>query len=312
VECYPNEIDIYDLGLDEEILVDLSPYLNRRMATEYYVYGLDTHDGHIAAAWLCPNDQTAEWVYQNAKRLMDSEHLTGQFQFGYIGIASCTVIQYTCDGVPRIGFFRQEDFTFAASLTKKPVLVAKKYHRIANDLTEFMYHAGTSLEELLSPNDNNEPETEPNKATGIPPVIVDASLIEPIAESSETPPIFIAASGKGKSQSTKSAMEAYNESKPLAEPPDGVIIERINIDVLNALFQTQYEALLASKYADDVDEWHLISKKKYNGKGWADIARSKLEQQKNEGEINAYKQSDVNALARNIENQVKAHRKNLK
>jgi hypothetical protein len=304
---YPNEIDIYDLGLDEEILVDVSPYLNRQMATAYYVYGLDTNDGRIAAALLCSNEQMVEGVYQEAMRQMDVEHLTGQFQFGYIGIASCTVIEYTRSGLPRIGFFRQEDFAFAASFTKKPVYLAKKYHRIANDLTEFMCHAGGILEELTTDDDSNKP----SKTTGIPPVVVDESLIEPIEESDGDPPIFIAASGKKKSKSTKSASQAYNESEPLEEPPDGVIIEGIDLGVLNALFQTQYEALLASKYIDDVDKWYHISKVRYNGKGWADIARHELEQQKQEGKIKSYKQSDIDAFARNVQNRVETRRKNL-
>ena len=201
---------------------------------------------------------------------------------------------------------------FAATLTKKPVLFAKEYHRIANDLSDFMRRASVLLEELTAPDDSNKSVTKPKNPIVIPSIIVGEDLTEPIEELHEAPPIFIAASGTVKSkEKLNAALVAYSKSRPLEEPPDGVIIEGIDIAVRDAMFQTQYEAGLALKYADQVDEWHCISKTKYNGVGWADIARHELEQQKSEGKINAYKQSDVNSLARNIENKVKAHRKNL-
>jgi len=153
-----NEVDSCDL--EEKALVAVEPCLNKEVPTEYYVYGLDTNDGRIAAAWLCPNEQTAERAYQEAMRQMDSEHLTGQFQFGYIGVDSCAAIEYTHGGFRKVGFFKQKDFTFAASLTKKPVLLAKEHHCIANDLSDFMRRAGMILEELAATDRSKEPVLE--------------------------------------------------------------------------------------------------------------------------------------------------------
>ena len=61
---------------------------------------------------------------------------------------------------------------------------------------------------------DNKTVYKPSKPTIIPPIESAASL---------APPIFIAASGEGTSKPTKSVLEAYNESKPLYEPPDEMI-----------------------------------------------------------------------------------------
>ena len=224
MEYYPNEIDVCDLELPDEVFVAVMPYLKREMATEYYVYGLDTKENRVAAALLCPDEQTAEWVYRNAEEQMEDKNITGHFQFGYIGISSFAAIRYTCGG---FGIFKHENFAFAAKLTKKPVLIAKEYHRIANNLSDFMLCASTLLEELTTP-DNCSRQAQTANGQNVPPVIIDKNLIEPIEESGTDLPIFIAASGKGKTKPTVSALKAYNNSKPLAEPPDGVIIEGID------------------------------------------------------------------------------------
>ena len=57
-----------------------------------------------------------------------------------------------------------------------------------------------------------------------------------------------------------------------------------------------YEIGLLLKYADKVDEWHIVSKTKYNGKGWADMAKVELEKQVEDGKRKNYKQSDVDKL----------------
>ena len=145
---YPNEVNIY--ALEAEALADFLPYLNMEMAKEFYVYGLDTNDGCIANALLCPDELRAVWVYQEAMQQVDVERLSGQFQFGYIGIGSCAAIEYMRGGVRKIGVFKQEDFAFAASLTKKPVLIGKKHHHIANDLSDFMLRADAILEDWIA------------------------------------------------------------------------------------------------------------------------------------------------------------------
>ena len=205
---YPNEVDIYacTLGIDdEEILADILPNLNKPVVKEFYVYGLDTNDGRIAAAWNCPNEQAAEWVYDEAMRQMDVEQLSGQFQYSYIGIAAATAIEYKQRGVRKVGFFKQEDFAFAASLTKKPVLVAKKYHCIANDLTDFMYCAGALLEELS----DLDRSSEPTLSAGIP-------MVQSVATLGDYPAIVQAASGRG---NPATVMEAYQASIEEAEEP---------------------------------------------------------------------------------------------
>jgi len=221
---YPNEVDIYDL--EEEIIVAVAPYLNRDMAMEYYVYGLDTNDGRIAAAWHCPSKQTAEWVYQETMRQMDCEHLTGQFQFGYIGIASCTAIEFKQNGLRRFGFFKQEDFTFAVSLTKKPVLLAKQYHGIANDLTDFMCHAGALLEELTSPANNDAP----NMVAGIPSVALAT-------------PIIAARIKKHKESAEKTTFKKCLENGQIVNTPDEMILKGIDPVVREASRKDMEEAI---------------------------------------------------------------------
>jgi len=213
MEYYPHEIDIY--ALEEEVLVAVSPYLNRQMAKAYYVYGLDTNDGRIAAAWRCPNEQAARYVYEDAMRQMDYEQISGQFQYGYIGIASIAGIEYKQGDLRKIGVFEQKDFDFAATLTKKPVLVAKKYHRIANDLTDFMSCAGVLLEEMTALDDSSKPGAEPNDATGISPE-------QSTQLTTNYPAIAQAASGQG---NPISAVEAYQESIEWADAPAEVIVK---------------------------------------------------------------------------------------
>ena len=109
---------------------------------------------------------------------------------------------------------------------------------------------------------------------------------------------------------TQSVVETHQESEWTDGSAD-VNDNDISPAVRNAMFQSHYEAGLALKYTDQVDEWHFISLKKFKGVGWANIARAELEQKKNDKVIKSYNQGNVDALARNIENRVKAHRKKL-
>ena len=85
------------------------------------------------------------------------------------------------------------------------------------------------------------------------------------------PPIFIAASEKVKPQSTKqSAMGAYNKSKPLEEPPDGVIIEghskKALTEIENAVFKGTYRA--RARWGAPESELELEALERFVGDGW--------------------------------------------
>jgi hypothetical protein len=73
---------------------------------------------------------------------------------------------------------------------------------------------------------------------------------------------------------------------------------------------TQYEAGLLLKYADKVDEWHIISKIKYNWVGWADIANVDEKESIKQGNKSRTKRQMDNYIER-IRCSVEAHRKNL-
>ena len=82
--------------------------------------------------------------------------------------------------------------------------------------------------------------------------------------------------------------------------------------VLKDIRDAAYEAGLMVKYADDtVAEWHRVSNTLHNGKGWADIARKKLDLDVQVGKRKSFSAKDVRALSRNIQNKVVAYRKNL-
>jgi len=123
------------------------------------------------------------------------------------------------------------------------------------------------------------------------------------ADYARYPTMTQAASGRG---NPKSAVQAYNESIEWAEEPTKMRLENID-EIRNAI----YESILMALNASDVGKWHVLSKTQYGEKGWANIAKSELEQKKREGTIKTYSKSDVERLARNIQNQVTAHRENL-
>ena len=134
-----------------------------------------------------------------------------------------------------------------------------------------------------------------------------AESIPHIADYAHFPHQIQAASGRG----VPPIIEAYEDSIEEATEPARVIIDGISPAALKAVAQAHYEAELTLVHRDKVDEWHIISKTRYKGKGWADIARKELEQQKKDGKIKSFTKDTVESLARNIQNQVETHRKNL-
>jgi hypothetical protein len=117
-----------------------------------------------------------------------------------------------------------------------------------------------------------------------------------------------ATSGLGTPQSADTTHQALISS---TDKPVRVYIENIAPVAQKQLRQATYEAELALKYADKTDEWHHISEAKYGGKGWAAIATAKLEQEVQDGKRNKFSKSDIESLARTVQNKVEAHRKRL-
>jgi len=110
---------------------------------------------------------------------------------------------------------------------------------------------------------------------------------------------------------TQSAVGIHQETIASTDEPVRVYIEGIAPAAQKQLRQATYEAELALKYADKTDEWHHISEAKYGGKGWAAIATAELEREVRDGEKKNIPKSDIESLARTVQNKVEAHRKRL-
>jgi len=75
------------------------------------------------------------------------------------------------------------------------------------------------------------------------------------------------------------------------------------------MVQAFIKAGLALKYVDKVDEWDYISKTKYGGVGWVDIARMEDSQEVSTGKRQTSRtKSDVESFAQSIRKQVTARR----
>jgi len=132
---------------------------------------------------------------------------------------------------------------------------------------------------------------EPTRGNDNIPVVIDERFTETIEEAGP--------------------IEMYYAAKTHTSEPYETALVVIDPDAQKAMFQANYEAGLALKYADKTDEWHRISNLKYKGKGWADIARVELDQEVQDGKRTAFKQTDIDKKSRNIQNQVETLRKNL-
>ena len=104
-------------------------------------------------------------------------------------------------------------------------------------------------------------------------------------------------------------VEAYQAS---IEDSDGSVP---NVNVVDQLTkddvrEAQYEAGLLLKYANNVDEWHIISKTKYNWTGWSDIANNNEKERIKKGDKPRSKKA-MNAFIETIRRSVEAHREKL-
>ena len=129
-------------------------------------------------------------------------------------------------------------------------------------------------------------------------------------------PVASAASPAGSLQPVIMARaKTEKESNPNGKTTFKTIVENnnkiANENAKRLMFQANYKAGLALKYADKVDEWHYISDTKYGGVGWMEIARSELKQQVKDGTIKSFKEKDVVNLSVRIGNAVKSHRETM-
>jgi len=71
-----------------------------------------------------------------------------------------------------------------------------------------------------------------------------------------------------------------------------------------------YEGLLMAKDVSEVEKWHILSKRKYKGKGWTQLAEMVEKEDVRKGK-KARDAKQMANLARTIQNQVEAFRENL-
>ena len=292
----------------------------------YYVYAFDRSEKIITTALSCLCERMAKKACRYAKVSVGVN--TGDYHDGFVfgvaeirkhnpalgtmnlgGMPSCVSIIYPTFWWAKENRYWTEseifyisDFEFAEAVTKK-IIHTGNHNQSGIDI-QFILHAHAII------SDTNASATltlaSQKQIAGSPSQIKAAHNVP--HESDTASPIFIAAHAEKKLK--KSAMELYNEGKPLSEP-DGFVLEDVDTDAEQKLFRAQYNAGLALQYADDVDKWHCISNLKYNGKGWADIARKKLERDVEDKRIPSFRKKDVDNLARNIQNQVESLRENL-
>jgi hypothetical protein len=84
------------------------------------------------------------------------------------------------------------------------------------------------------------------------------------------------------------------------------VVSRDNSDLRIAV----YEGFLMARYADGIDDWDIVSRKKYNGKGWRAIAKQELKKgQKIDWEPSKKK---IDSKSREIQRLVEARRNKLR
>ena len=127
----------------------------------------------------------------------------------------------------------------------------------------------------------------------------------PVADYSQCSPQMKAATGVAVPDTTRAEL-AYIEDSDGSVPRVEVVNQLTKDDMVKA----QYEAALLVKYAGKVDEWHIISKAKYNWTGWADIVEAEEAERIKQGQ----KPRTVRVLKNReemIRRSVEAHRAKL-
>jgi hypothetical protein len=86
----------------------------------------------------------------------------------------------------------------------------------------------------------------------------------------------------------------------------------IDDDSLDKIGDAMFEGLLRSRHADKVDRWDYISKTKYGGTGWMDLARAELKQQKDkDGKPKLFNDKDATSYSHVIRRAVEARREDM-
>jgi len=254
----------------------------------YYVYAMDTEHGVIIDAIRCPNESSAKKAFVTVKGQGRKCYTCDSKKYGFS--PDTAKISYWSggydyeDGVEKVGYFEPADFEFAAQQTKK---------RWGSSLftVMFMQEVASILDEMAV----NTPIDIANE--------VRAAAVTPKTN---------AADYSTQVQAEHNVPIEYETMHSAAKKePDEMVVVDYDSDAYEKKVLANYEAGLLLKYADKVDEWHIISKRKYSGKGFADIARTELGRQVKSKKRQNYKQADVDNLARNIERKIKAHREKL-
>ena len=98
------------------------------------------------------------------------------------------------------------------------------------------------------------------------------------------------------------------EGEPMDRTPEDVNV--VNQLTKEDMKEAQYEAGLLLKYGDKIDEWHLISKTKYNWTGWAAIAENEEAASIAGGKKKRTKRQ-MESFEEKIRRDVEAHRERL-
>jgi len=115
----------------------------------------------------------------------------------------------------------------------------------------------------------------------------------------------------------KAARENYSGKQEQRGEPTGETTQPAVANIMSAdeLRTAVYEGILMANNAEPIEKWHILSKTKYGGKGWADIAKTVLEsEQKKLGQYGKYKEPspiDIDKKATEIRRAVKKHRNRL-
>jgi len=278
---------------------------------KYYIYTLDKKLQMITAALPCPDEKTGKQAY-----LLACQHLGWGLddpRRGVVSIDSNVTIDLDDEegGQGTIHLqFELSDFEFAESRTKECIAS----DGVKEWFDQFMQQVNAEFLALDHYNPTavaSSPETDEEGHGNI--AKESPNMIE--SSDSDVANIPHAASGRG---IVGSALKSHDAPIEWANEPVEVVVKNEPVEVVVAdtlseqdIFHAQYMAGLALEYASDVDKWHFISETKFNGKGWADIARAELSQQVLAGKRKTFMEKDVENFARNIQYKVEALRQSL-
>jgi hypothetical protein len=88
-------------------------------------------------------------------------------------------------------------------------------------------------------------------------------------------------------------------------------ISELDPAVVNAVIQAHFETIRGLECGEKVGEWHYLSMRYYKGKGWANIARTQLEEEHVKKGLEKPTEDQVDNHARNIKYYVDTYRKKM-